>query len=132
MAESVLLQTCFHLLPSKKLFEVRLTRKKLFYQQTSIDSCWSSSNSPLFSVNLEDIYGGKVLRSKSRHNVNSYLHIVTCPVEGKRRVRGRIRFKVSGWEDVESNVRYAERWLKMILWLVKHPDIEVDTIKGTV
>nr|AQY14776.1 sphingosine kinase 1 [Exaiptasia diaphana] len=129
MAESVLLQTCFHLLPSKKLFEVRLTRKKLFYQQTSIDSCWRTSNSPLFSVNLEDVYGGKVFRSRSRNNINSYLHIFTCPVEGKRRVRGRIRFKVSGWEDADSNVRCAERWLKMILWLVKHPGIDVDTIK---
>lgn len=131
MAESVLLQTCFHILPSNKLFEVRLTRKKLFWQQTSIDSCCSTSNTPLFSIDLEDVYGGKVFRSKSRHNVNSYLHIFTCPVEGKRRVRRKIRFKVSGWEDVESNVKGAERWLKMILWLVKDPDIDVDTIKGT-
>lgn len=130
MAESVLLQSCFQLLPGKSFFEVRLTRKKLFYQQTSVDSCFNPSKSPLFSINVEDIYGAKVFKRKSEADFNAYLHIFTCPVDGKKRIRKRIRFKVSGWEDVEANIRTAERWLKTILWLVKDPDIDVETVNG--
>ncbi|KAK3728535.1 hypothetical protein QZH41_011620, partial [Actinostola sp. cb2023] len=127
MAESVLLQSCFQLLPGKRFFEVRLTRTKLVYQQTSIDSCCNQS--ALFTINVEDIYSAKVFRSRIDDDDNAYLHVFTCPIKGKRRIRRRIRFKVSGWENVEANIRGAEQWLKMILWLVQDPEVDTTTLK---
>lgn len=129
MAESVLLQSCFQLLPGKKLFEVRLTRKKLVYEQTTV-ACCKPTKLSLFSTNIEDIYGAKVFKRNTKDDVNAYLHIFTCPLEDKKRVRKRIRFKVSGWEDIQSNVRLAGQWVKTISWLVKDPDIDANTIKG--
>ena len=56
----------------------------------------------------------------------------TCPVKDNKRIRKKIRFIVGGWEDLEANIRTAERWLKMILWLVKDLEIEVETINGNI
>lgn len=124
----MLLHSCFQLLPGKTLFEVRLTRKKLVYQQSFADSCCKPSRLAFFSTNIEDIYGAKVFRK--REDDNAYLNIFTCPLKGKERARKRIQFKVSGCEDTEANIQGAELWAKMISWLIQDPDFDVNTIKG--
>lgn len=130
MAESVILQNCFQLLPGRKFYDVRLTQEKLFYQQTTIDSCCSSSNNHLFNVKVSDIYGAKLFRSSVDEDDNAYIHIYTCPMRGDKRIRRKIRFKISGWEDVESNIRRAEHWIKTILWLIRDPSVDTSTLKG--
>lgn len=129
MAESVLLQSCFRLLPYKKRFEVRLTRKTLYYQQTSNNSCWERTLR-LFSISLDDIYGAKVFKKNNQQDSNGYLHIFTCPLKGKKRIRKKILFKVDGWDDVEANIRGAELWAKAITWLIREDDFDFDTVKG--
>jgi len=130
MVDSVILQSCFQLLPGKKLFEVRLTRKTLVYQQTSNTSC-NPRKLPLISVNLDDIYGAKVFRRNAKDDLNAYMHIFACPLKGNRRVCQRIRFKFGGWDELDANIRLAQRWVKTILLLSQDPDVDINTINGT-
>lgn len=130
MAESAILQNCFQLLPGKKFYDVRLTRENLFYQQTTIESCCKPSNDHLFNVKVSDIYGAKLFRSSVKEDDDAYIHIYTCPVRGNKRVRRKVRFNVSGWEDLESNIKRAEHWVKTISWLIRDPSIDTATLKG--
>lgn len=130
MAESMILQNCFQLLPGKKFYDVRLTRENLFYQQTTIESCCKPSNDHLFKVKVSDIYGVKLFKSSVNEDDNAYIHFYTCPVRGNKRVRRKIRFKVSGWEDLQSNIKRAELWVKTILWLIRDPSIDITSLKG--
>ncbi|XP_031558593.1 sphingosine kinase 1-like [Actinia tenebrosa] len=129
MAESVMLQNCFQLLPGKRFYDVRLTREKLFYNETTIESCCKPSKNHLFNLSVSDIYGAKLFRSSINEDENAYIHIYICPVRGNKRIRRKIRFKVSGWEDLESNIKRAEHWIKTILWLIRNPSIDTATLK---
>jgi hypothetical protein len=81
-------------------------------------------------VKVSDIYGAKLFRSSVDEDDNAYIHIYTCPMRGDKRIRRKIRFKISGWEDVESNIRRAEHWIKTILWLIRDPSVDTSTLKG--
>lgn len=132
--EAEILRGQFEILPTKKSFFVTLTRKYISYSKGADGMCpcvGRNRSATLKSIQLADIYGAKAFRGPEG-DIAGYFQVYSCPMFKKRRVRRKICFKVMSSDDDEVNTALAEKWVRTILWLVKEPETNFDSIQGAV
>ena len=129
--EPEILRGQFEILPTRKLFFVSLTRKSLTYSKSAdgLCPCVGKNRSATTVTNLADIYGAKAYRGPEQ-DIAGYFQVYSCPLFKKKRVKRKVCFKVASSESEEANVALAEKWVRAILWLVKEPERNLESIEG--
>ena len=129
-SETEILRGQFEILPTLKTFFLSLTRKSLTYSKSATGRCPCVRNhrkaTPI-SINLDDIYGAKAYRGPDG-DVAGYFQVFSCPVLKKKRIRRKICFKVASFDYEEGNIALAEKWVRAILWLVKEPEKDLESL----
>lgn len=129
-SETEILRGQFEILPTLKTFFLSLTRKSLTYSRTTAGRCPCVGNhrseTPV-SINLDDIYGAKAYRGLEG-DVAGYFQVFSCPMLKKKRIRQKICFQVASFDCEEANIALAEKWVRAILWLVKEPEKNLESL----
>ena len=121
----------FKVLPTKKSHFVSLTRDSLTYGKVGPDGRLPCSRRDRSSILLADIYGAKAYRGPDDDS-SSYFQLYYCRVFEKKRDKRKICFEVSMSDSDEENSSLAEKWVRTILWLVKDPEKEIESIQGKI
>lgn len=130
--EPEILRGQFEILPTRKLFFVNLTRKSLTYSKSADGLCpcvGKNRSATTVTTNLADIYGAKAYRGPEQ-DIAGYFQVYSCPLFKKKRVKRKVCFKVASSESEEANVALAEKWVRAILWLVKEPERNLESIEA--
>jgi len=80
------------------------------------------------TINVADIYGAKAYRGPDG-DIACYFQVFCCPVFEKKRERRKICFKVAFADSEESNAALAEKWVRTVLWLIREPEKNFESIQ---
>lgn len=133
MPNTVILTARFDLVRTTTyhLCNLTLFRDIFVYERVSHEcgiSCSRQTSSCL--VKVHDIYGAKVLKNNDTVDTTAYFQIFACPTKKKGRKCNKMCFRVSEFDDVQSNLRRAREWVRAISWLVTDPSVSLSKIQG--
>lgn len=132
--EAEILSGQFEILPTRKSYFVRLSRKSLSYSKGADGSCpcvGKHRSAASVSTKLADIYGAKAYRGPEG-DIAGYFQVYSCPLFEKKRVKRKTCFKIASSDSEEVNGALAQKWVRTILWLVKEPEKNFESIQGKV
>ena len=126
--EEAVLNGRFQMLPSCSIhYDVTLTRRNLMF----VEQMSSKHQRKLTTILMDNVIGCKMYNSKLNQDVCSYFKVITL-CKGKKDVRQKrsYAFRLDELQSREGNNATAEKWTRLISWLIVKPNISVDELLG--
>ena len=126
--EETILNGRFQMLPSCSIhYDVSLTRQNLLF----VEQFSSKHQRKLTSILMENVIGCKMYNSKLNQDVCSYFKVIAlCKGKKETRQKRSYAFRVDELQSREGNNATAEKWTRLISWLIVNPQLPVDELLG--